>query len=169
LSFIEPGPQGGVRLFLQEGGNVGIGTIEPAYKLEVNGLAGLKGRVGTFASGTIAANGKWQNVIVDLNGCHAFEIVARVGQPGKGRYALLFATAASTFGRSKNSITAMQAHYGWWWNKLKIRWTGSTFSYGLQLRSRRDYGKDVTIHYHITKLWGDEEMGFTSTDKPNAL
>jgi hypothetical protein len=165
LSFLEPGQQGGIRLFLQEGGNIGIGTIEPNYKLEVNGLVGMKGRVGTFSSGTIPANGKWQNVIADLNGCHAFEIVARVGEPGKGRYALLYATAASTFGRSKSKITKMQAHYGWWWNKLRVRWTGSTFSYGLQLRSRRNYGKDIMIHYHITKLWGDEEMGFTSTNK----
>ncbi|MDQ3109393.1 MAG: adhesin [Bacteroidota bacterium] len=165
LCFLEPGQQGGVRMFLQEGGNVGIGTIAPAYKLDVNGLAGMKGRVGTFATGTIPADGEWHNVLADLNGCHAFEIVARVGQPGKGRYAILYATAASTFGRSKSKITKMQAHYGWWWNKMKIRWNGTTFSYGLQLRSRRNYGKDISIHYHITKLWGDEEMGFASTDK----
>lgn len=166
LSFIEPNSQGGdVRLFLQEGGNVGIGTIEPQCKLHVEGMIGSKGRVGTFASGTVPADGKWHNVLEDLSGCQAFEIVARVGQPGKGRYALLHATAASTFGRSKSRITRMQAHYGWWWNKLKVRWSGTTFSYGFQLRSVRNYGKDITIHYHITKIWGDEEMGYTRTDK----
>jgi hypothetical protein len=165
MSFLEPGPQGGVRLFLQEGGNVGVGTIEPKYKLEVNGFAAMKGRVGSFSTGTIPADGKWHDIVGDLNGCQAFEIVARVGQHGSGRYALLYATAASTFGRSKSRITKMQAHYGWWWNKMKIRWRGTTFSYGLQIRSRRNYGKEFVIHYHVTKLWGDEEMGFTITDK----
>jgi hypothetical protein len=166
LSFLEPGAkEDTVRLFLQEGGNVGIGTTKPAYKLEVSGTVGMQSRIGVFKRGVVDANGKWQNILGDLNGCQAFEVVARVGQTGTGRYALLHSIAASTFGKSKNKITTTQAHYGWWWNKMKIRWSGTTFSYGLQLRSRHDYGKDVKIHYHIVKLWGDEEMGFPITNK----
>jgi hypothetical protein len=168
LTFLQPTEKEGegICLFLQEDGNVGIGTVEPKYKFEVNGLAGIKGRVGTFASGKIPADGKWHNVLADLNGCQGFEIVARVGgHPGEGRYALLHAIALSTFGRSKSKINKMQAHYGWWWNKLKIRWSGSTFKYGLQIRSRRNYGKDCMIDYHIMKLWGDTEMGYAVTNK----
>ncbi len=168
LTFLQPGEkeENGICLFLQEGGNVGIGTKQPAFKFEVNGIAGLKGRVGTFASGKIPADGEWHNVLNDLNGCQLFELVARVGgKPGEGRYALMHAIASSTFGRSHDKITHMQAHYGWWWNKLKVRWSGSTFSYGLQLRSRRNYGKECMIDYHITKLWGDKEMGYTVDNK----
>lgn len=164
LSFSEPGPDGGVRLFLQQGGNIGVGTIEPQHLLHVNGLAGFNGRVGTFAAGTIPADGKWHDVVKDLNGCQAFEVVARVGSPGKGRYALLHAHALSTFGRSSNTIHKQQAHYGWFWNKLGLRWKGTTYSYGLQLRTCRNYGKDVMVNYHISKLWGDEEMGFVYSE-----
>ncbi|MFN8714048.1 MAG: hypothetical protein ACK5Z2_14465 [Bacteroidota bacterium] len=163
LSFSEPGPDGGVRLFLQQGGNIGIGTIEPMHLLHVNGLAGFNGRVGTFAAGTIPADGKWHDVLTDLNGCQAFEVTARAGSPGQGRYALLQANALSTFGRSKSSIHCQHAHYGWFWNKLCLRWKGTTYSYQLQLRTRRNYGKDRLIHFHISKLWGDEEMGFALT------
>lgn len=163
LSISEPGPEGGVRLFLQQGGHVGVGTVAPQHLLHVNGLAGMNGRVGTFAAGTIPADGKWHPLLEDMNGCNALEVIARVGAPGRGRYALLHANALSTFGRSSACIRHSQAHYGWWWNKLKLRWSGTTYSYGLQLRSRRNYGKDVQIHYHITKLWGDEEMGIAAT------
>ena len=50
-------------LFLRESGNIGIGTTTPNYKLEVNGMAGMDGRVGTFASGTVKANGEWQTIV----------------------------------------------------------------------------------------------------------
>jgi hypothetical protein len=169
LCFTEPGPEGGVRLFLQEGGNVGIGTLTPSFPLEVEGVVGMKGRIGTFASGKIPADGKWHNMLEHLNGCQAFEIVARVGSPGKGRYALLFATAASTFGRSKSCIEKMQAHYGWWWNKLAIRWKGSTFDYGMQIKTRRNYGENVFIDFHISKLWGDEEMGYSQQTRTGTV
>jgi hypothetical protein len=171
LAFLEPGAdnKNSVCLFLKEGGNVGVGTTEPGYKFDVNGFVGMKGRVGTFANGTIPADGDWHAVVADLNGCQAFELVARVGgKPGEGRYALLHAIAASTFGHSKSKITKTQAHYGWWWNKLKVRWSGSMFNYKLEVRSRRNYGKDMKIHFHLTKLWDDSEMGLPVSNTQKA-
>lgn len=165
LCFGEPGPEGGVRLFIQQGGNVGINTVDPKWNLDVNGTAAMKSRVGMFAFGTIPADGKWHNIVEHLTGCNGFEVLARVGQTGQGRYALLHALAMSTYGRSHDHIRKLQAHYGWWWNKLRIRWSGDTFDYNLQVRTRRNYGNDIKVHYHVVKLWGDEDMGFQNTDK----
>lgn len=44
-------------LFLRNTGDIGIGTTTPRYKLEVNGMTGMAGRVGTFASGEVKAWG----------------------------------------------------------------------------------------------------------------
>lgn len=160
LCFAEPGAPDAVRLFLQKGGNIGIGTIKPEYKLEINGLAGIKGRTGTFAKGKIAADGKWHDVLTGLNGCNGFELMARVGDKGKGRYAMMHAIALSTFGRSHNKIKKTQAYYGWFWNKMCIRWAGTTYDYKLQMRTRRNYGEGIQIAYNISSIWRDEEMGF---------
>lgn len=65
----------------------------------------------------------------------------------------MHAHALSTFGKSHHKIRKTQAHYGWFWNKIDIRFTGSTYNYKLQLRTRSNYGPGHMINYHITKLW----------------
>jgi hypothetical protein len=165
LCFSEPGDGGGVRFFLQKGGNIGIATTKPAYLLDVNGTSATKSRVGTFAKGTVPANGKWQDVITGLNGCHGFELMARAGRPGQGRYALVQATALAAFGNSRSKIRKTQAYYGWFWNKICLRWTGTTFNYKLQMRTMINYGGDAKIAYHVTNIWSDEIMGIPVSDK----
>ena len=146
------------RLFFEKGGNIGIDTNTPQTSFEVNGILGSKSRVGTYKLDTIPADGNWHDVLSNLNGCTAFEIVAQVGKEKTGKYALLFGHALSTFGKSRSKIKTTQAHYGWWWNKLALRWTGSTYDYKLQLRTRSNYGSDQEIKYYITKLWDNEIM-----------
>jgi len=85
--------------------------------------------------------------------------MAQVGKEKTGKYALLHAHALSTFGKSRNKIKTTQAHYGWWWNKLALRWTGTTYNYSLQLKTRSNYGADQEVKFYITKLWDNEIMG----------
>jgi len=160
LGIVEPLPDEAsqTRLFFKSGGNIGVHTQQPMTTLEVKGILGTQSRVGTYKMATVSADGLWHTIIPKLNGCNAFEVMAQVGKEKTGKYALLHAMAFSTFGRSRNKIKTVQAHYGWWWNKISLRWHGSTFDYGLQMRTRSDYGKGQYIKFYITKLWDNEIM-----------
>lgn len=146
-------------------GKVGINLDadkpEPEYELDVKGMVGMEGRLGTYRKGEVDADGKWHTVIDELGGCHAFEVVAGVGKPNSGRYALIHALALSTFGRSKNKIKITQAHYGVRCNKLDLRWVGTTKNFALQIRSRCNYNTEgqkesIKIKYYISNLWDEQ-------------
>lgn len=145
-------------LTITNSGRVGINNPDPSAELDVNGSIGMGGRIGTGYKGKVLADGKWHTVIEDLNGCHAFEIVAGVGKKKTGRYALIHAIALSTFGKSKNKIDLRQAYYGVRSNRIELRWTGTTYSYNLEMRTRNTYDGDFYIQYFISKLWYDTFM-----------
>lgn len=160
------------RLFFKKGGNTGINTVNPQTDFEVNGILGSKSRIGTHILTTAPADGKWHDVVTQLNGCCAFEIMAQVGKKKKGKYALLHAHALSTFGKSNSKIKTCQAHYGWWWNKISLRWVGTTYDYSLQIRTRSNYGADNHIKFYVTKLWDNDisalfNSPISSTDSPS--
>lgn len=148
------------RLFLQKNGNIGIGTTAPKTKLHVNGTLGIESRIGTFKIGTVPADGSWHDIVSNLTECNAFEIMAQVGKKKAGKYALLHAQAISTYGKSRSKISCTQAHYGWWWNKIALRWVGSTYNYKLQIKTRTNYGAGLSIRFHITKLWDESMLNF---------
>ncbi|ERM81207.1 hypothetical protein P872_20185 [Rhodonellum psychrophilum GCM71 = DSM 17998] len=140
-------------IFFEQGGKVGIGTLLPKQKLEVQGIIASQGRMGTFKEGNIPADGQWHDILVNLKGCNAFEIMALAGQKNKGKYALMHATAISTFGKSHSKISKTCAYYGFWWNRITCRWQGDTFEYKLQMKTWSNYGKEAKINYKISKLW----------------
>lgn len=152
------------RLFFKKNGKIGIGTTTPRTNLEVKGILGIESKVGTYKIGTVPADGSWHDIITNLNDCNAFEIMAQVGKKRAGKYALLHAHALSTYGKSRNRINCTQAHYGWWWNKIALRWVGSTFDYKLQMKTRIDYGNGLRIKFHITKLWDSGVMSLFNSD-----
>lgn len=146
------------RLFFNKDGNIGVHTQEPKTNFDVHGVLGVESRVGTYVLSTVPADGNWHDIITGLDGCNAFEIMAQVGKEKTGKYALLHANALSTFGRSRNRIRKTQAHYGWWWNKLSLRWRGSTYNYKLQIKTRSNYGKNQEIKFFATRLWDNDIM-----------
>lgn len=143
---------------INEQGRMGINTEEPSAELDVNGIVAQKGRTGTAYKGKVPADGKWYKVIEGLNGCHMFEFVAGVGKKKTGKYALLHAMAISTFGKSKNKIKKVQAHFGVRSNRIEIKWTGTIYEYNLEVRTRANYGENIYIRYHVQSLWNDPFM-----------
>jgi hypothetical protein len=143
--------------FLHQDGSVGFGKrCEPDLRAEFKGFAGMEGRKGTYRHGDVPADGKWHTVAEDLDNCQAFEVMARTGKKGSGKFSIMHAIALSAFGKSSSSIRKTRAYYGFFWNKLNLRWSGTTHNYRLELRANRNYGKGVNIYYNISKLWDDE-------------
>ncbi len=144
-------PNGGSRLFLEKGGNVGIGITKPSTKLDVNGIVSSHGRIGSYVFGEVPADGKWHDVITNLDEYNVFEIIASTGK--KGAHALLHALVLATYGKSKPAIKKTRARYGSFRNHLDVRWTGTYFNYQLQLKSKKNYGDGVMIKYNVSKLF----------------
>jgi hypothetical protein len=146
------------RFFFHTSGKLGIGKkCDPRFKTEVNGFLGMQGRIGTYQNQTSSkpADGKWPTILEKLDHCQAFEIMARTGKRGSGRFALMHALALSVYGPRGGKIKRSQTYYGFFWNKLNLRWIGTTHNYSLQLRSNSNYGEGVQIYYTITRLWDD--------------
>ena len=144
-------PNGGSRLFIEKGGNIGIGITKPNSKLDVNGLVSSHGQIGSYAFGEIPADGKWHDVLTNLDEYNVFQLVASTGK--KGSHALLHALLLSTYGKSKPAIKKTRARYGSIRNNLDVRWSGTYFNYKLQLKSKKNYGDGVMIKYNISKLF----------------
>ncbi|MAM30681.1 MAG: adhesin [Flavobacteriaceae bacterium] len=154
------------RLFFTKKGAIGVGTETPKTNFEVQGVSGFESRMGTYQMGSIPADRQWHDITPELNGCKAFEIIAQVGKQGQGRYALLHAHALSTFGKSWQKIRKTQARYDWrWWNRISLRFAGSTYKYRLQMRTRSNFGDGVNVKYHISKLWDDDIMNTISAQE----
>ena len=148
--------------FFHEGGKLGIGKkSDEKFKLDVKGFVGMEGRIGTYPSGpgSVPADGKWHPIITGLDNCQAFEVVARTGKRTTGKFAILHAIALKAYGNSRGRIRKTCAYYGFFWNRLSLKWKGNTHDYSLMLRSNNNYGEGIKIYYSITRLWDDERAG----------
>lgn len=143
---------------ISQEGKIGVNESSPTYELDVNGVIGSKGRLGTQYTGKVLADGNWHSILTELNGCHSLEVVAGIGKKKTGRYALLHAFALSTYGKSKSKIDVRQAYYGVKSNRIELRWRGTTYNYELQMRTKRSYEGEYYVRYFISDLWFDQYM-----------
>lgn len=158
---------------LDPAGRVGIRTSRPGAALDVDGVVRSTGRQGSYARAPavpVLANGQWQDLTDDLDGCQAFEITAGAGHQGEGHFALIHAVALNTYNPTmgildffnrKRGISATHAFYSRRCDRLQLRWQGShgrNARYRLQARTGCDYGAGIVIRAHVTQLWFDPHM-----------
>lgn len=160
---------GEARFFLKKGGNIGIGTTDPKFKLEVDGVVGMHGRIGLFEQGNVPADGKWHTIIQNLGGCQGFEAMAHINHMNDQRFGLTYAILLMSDKKgARNSVQSVEAGSRWLWgrlfNKLKFRWSEDKASsapdklrYKLEIRSHSRFGmpgaRVPMIYYRLTKIW----------------
>ncbi len=160
---------------------LGVGTAEPEDTLDVRGTLAAQGRRGSFPlpekdgqRKPILANGQWQDLTGDLEGCQGFEVVAGAGQSGSGHFGLLHAIALSTYNPQGwfswfTRYRGIRQTQAWWsgrGDKLQLRWSGTEgrkACYRLQIRTgchfgQDDAGQDVQIQVHLSQLWFNPHM-----------
>jgi hypothetical protein len=162
-------------LSLSPGGRVGVHVGDPVWRLDVDGVARMRGRIGhPGPEEVVPADGRWHDITPSLSGCHALEVVAGAGgQPGRGRYALMHAVALNCYNPrnpllnwlfGRRSIRAQSAMYGSYSDRLRLRWAGTMRDYRLQLRTQSHFGRDFGIRYYVTRLWFDSAMSGSRSD-----
>ena len=160
---------------------VGIGTTAPQTTLDVRGTVGSQGRRGLLAApAPLLANGQWQDLTSDLEGCQGFEVVAGAGQTGTGHFGLLHAIALSAYNpggglwawwRARRGIRQTQDWWGRRCDKLHLRWHGThgrKAIYRLQVRTGCNFGEGVRIQAHVCKLWFDPHMASSQPENTAA-
>jgi hypothetical protein len=167
-------------LILSADGCIGVGQATPRHALDVAGVLAAEGRTGV--QGFAPADGKWHSIVDGLHGCQALEVMAGVGKPKTGRYALLRATALNTFHpggfwtnwlNRKHPIQCRQAYYRSRCDRIMLRWQRSGDAYALGLKTKRPYPEEIRVQYSVTRLWFDEMMAGSlrspeaTTDPPN--
>ena len=149
------------RIYFQEGGNVGVGNLSPNFDLDIAGSLASHSRIGSFNEVKhVPADGEWHILLDNLEGCQAFELVAKAqGVKKRGKYAICHAIAVSTHGNLGSKVKTTQAFYGWFWHRIKFRWKKVIDGkYRFEVRSVGHYGMDeenevVKISCHVTSLW----------------
>lgn len=149
---------------------VGVNNSNPLHEMDVHGVIAADGRIGREGKqeNKVRADGEWHPIITGLDGCHGFEIMAGVGKPRSGRYALLHAYALSTFNSKKSNITSHQAFFLSRCDQIDLRWVGETHDYALEMRTRCSYeegsGEEIYVRYYVTRLWFDPFMAGSGND-----
>lgn len=163
-------------ILLSADGHVGIGQTMPKYPLDVAGVIAAQGRTGGI-KGLVPADGQWHPILENLTGCQALEVMAGVGKPKTGRYALVRATALNAFHPSgflmnifsrKNRIHYQHAYYRSRCDRIMLRWQPNGDAYALALKTKCAYSDDIRVQYNLTRLWFDNTMAASRLHQEDA-
>ena len=132
--------------------------IELKGNVELTGTLKADAFVGGYNCGELPADGQWHDLTFEAEGqpvgCRAYRVMAGCGKKGKGKYALVEATAMHCHG-SHRRIRCVHSWFGIHFNRLRLRWNKQGDTWRLQIRSRCDYGDDIKLRFQVTELWQD--------------
>ncbi|MEO9651733.1 MAG: hypothetical protein ABJ360_18260 [Roseobacter sp.] len=157
---------------LTRDGRMGVNQEDPAWRLDVGGVARMQGRIGATSHKipSVRADGKWHDITQALTGCQAFEVMAGTGSdPRKGRYSMVHAIAMNAFHPRnpvlnwlfrRRAIKTQTAMYGSYADRIKLRWVpdAQQHHFRLQLRTNANFGEGKVVRYYLTQLWFDSLM-----------
>lgn len=161
----ENNPKNPSQILITPDCKIGIKSLHPKSELDINGTMRCRARIGNFNSADgntimIPADGEWHELIGNLSGCNAFEIMAGVGKKRTGKYALMHAIAINIHG-NRGKIRYTQSFYMDRNNSIRLKWVGNQKGYRLLIRTMSDYEKldqkQICIKCTITRLWEEEE------------
>lgn len=158
------------RLFIRHGEGIGIDNADPAHTLDVAGAVGMENRVGTYAVGTVPADGQWRNIIPankssGPKGYFALEVLAHTkAKEGWKLHSITHALCVGAYPKGSrglkrlfgiHNVRGIQANtfvYSRKRQRIQFRWAGSVVQPRLEIRSRRRI-KQTEIAYRITSLF----------------
>lgn len=134
------------------------GTMELGENtVTFKGTLNTASRRGTFIEGEVPADGHWHDITDELEGCWALEVVAGCGRRNTGKHSLTVATAVHCFG-SRPRLSVTSSYYGVRGHRIRLRWAKKGYACVLQARTAFDYGGEIAIRYHISRLWDEPFM-----------
>ncbi|QZE14369.1 hypothetical protein K4L44_00245 [Halosquirtibacter laminarini] len=127
-------------------------------EMVTNNLIVSRGRIGNYAFGEVPADGQWHDIMTNLDGCHAYEIMAGATNKQK-KYVMAHVIATTAFNK-RNKIRYTQAMYRGWFRRIKVKFRrcGEHYNFSLAIKTQTNYGVGCTIKYNIACLWENHFM-----------
>ncbi|MEM0995868.1 MAG: hypothetical protein AAGN35_02265 [Bacteroidota bacterium] len=112
---------------------------------------------------TVTADGNWQDLVANLSGYHAYQVMAWINDSDGKNYSLVHAIAVNVRGdHSSSAITTTSSYMGTPSGVVNLRWQSSAQGvYALQARTRRRFPGTVPINYYLVDLL---PRGLSNTD-----
>ncbi|MBP5456588.1 MAG: hypothetical protein J6Y37_08825 [Paludibacteraceae bacterium] len=129
------------------------GSVSVSSELRVDGNVSATSYCGNVQE--VEANGQWQDISIYNYACSAYHIVAKAhGRKGAGLYAMCEVSAMNCFGKHRKVSYLCHSWFGSWFNKIQVRWNRKESDsgqdvYGLQIRTRSNFGEQAKISYYI--------------------
>jgi hypothetical protein len=158
------------RFFIRHAGGVGINTAQPHHALDVNGDVAMQNRVGTYATGTMPADGQWRNILPadkrsGPKNYFALEVVAHtLSNSGSSHHAVTHAVCIGAYPKgtrglkrlfginNTKGIRVTAYYYSKRGHRIQLRWAGTSVEPRLEMRSRRRL-KGVEVMFQVTSLF----------------
>ncbi len=162
------------RLFISASGGVGIDTDQPRHSLDIHGDVAMQNRIGTYAAGTFAADGKWRNVLPKdkhsgPSNYYALEILAHtIASNTRSLHSVCHAICVSAYPsessglkkllgiNNRQGIRTTSHYYSRRGHRLQFRWAGTRIEPRLEVRSRRNMSH-VEIQFQVTSLFPSQQ------------